>query len=353
MSDYPARFHTARLRLLAAVAGVIAAAALALGLGLAPARAVAEETPPAEAAISYPPYPYEVWGRQLPIKTPIQRATPVEALAAPDGDVIFAFKDGETAGTLAFFSGRLEMGQEAYQKAVETLPKLPMKEEIKLGGTRKYVSWHSRQFDQGTCCGHYDQEEGNYHGFGPEIILYVDNTPSRYYYFGSNTILMKQVIIYLEEPRKPPYQNEWEKQNPNMQFDEYVFSLQFDFIPLPNYKNPLPFVEFPKYLKNTEFLGFSREAGLVIKFEPDLTSFFIDGTGGAQVRKPPLGDKRLFLLDYRTVSNIYMRAARTCEQQSGPPDRDCWGPKAEHDAVRAYLDWMRAWWKPGMPEAGK
>ena len=63
MSDYPARFHTARLRFLAGVAGAIVAAALALGLGLAPA--VAEEPPAGEASEPFPPYP-DVWGRELP-----------------------------------------------------------------------------------------------------------------------------------------------------------------------------------------------------------------------------------------------------------------------------------------------
>ena len=47
MSDHLSRFRAARLRLLAALPGAIAAAALALGLGLAPA--VAEETPTSEA----------------------------------------------------------------------------------------------------------------------------------------------------------------------------------------------------------------------------------------------------------------------------------------------------------------
>ena len=48
MSDYPPRFHTARLRLSAALSGAIVAAALAFGLGLG--LAVAEEPPAGEAA---------------------------------------------------------------------------------------------------------------------------------------------------------------------------------------------------------------------------------------------------------------------------------------------------------------
>ncbi len=48
MSNYPSRFHTARLWLSAALSGAIVAAALAFGLGLAPA--VAEEPQATEAA---------------------------------------------------------------------------------------------------------------------------------------------------------------------------------------------------------------------------------------------------------------------------------------------------------------
>ncbi len=116
MSNYPARFHTARLRLSAVSAGaimaVMAAAALALGLGLA--LAVAEEPQATEAAKPFPPYP-EVWGRELPYPADGSYYIHQEVFEASDGRLIVDIaasplrSDEFEFRVLDFFSGEMRI----------------------------------------------------------------------------------------------------------------------------------------------------------------------------------------------------------------------------------------------------
>ena len=106
MPDHSSRFYTARLRLPAAVAGVITAAALG------PVPAVAEEPPAGEAAEPYPPYP-EVWGRELPYPGDDSYSIHQEVFEAPDGRVIVDIyasplrSDEFEFRVLDFFSGEM------------------------------------------------------------------------------------------------------------------------------------------------------------------------------------------------------------------------------------------------------
>ncbi len=260
MPDHSSRFYTARLRLSAAVAGAIAAAALALGLGLAPARAVAEETPPAEAAISYPPYP-DVWGRELPYPVDGSYYLDQEVFEAPDGRVIVNIDaspsdSGESEyRVLDFFSGEMW----AVDKKTSA--------EIAYGGEyRRMLEWDLILADGGWL-------ENESHRVSNCTITYDLHFIK---YDRKGKIVADKMLVYLYDRLVRVLVNPYcEISGGRDHFYQNWRQIEPAFAPL----------------KDGTFLAYDTRGPFIVRFDPDLNAPFID-------------NRRLFLLDRAVVMDL-------------------------------------------------
>ena len=263
MSDHLSRFRAARLRLLAAISGVIAAAALALGLG--PVPAVAEEPPTGEASEPFPPYP-DVWGRELPYPADGSYYLDQEVFEAPDGRVIVniaAHPQGSNEfeyRVLDFFSGEM--------RAIDAKTAY----DIAFGGEYKLLhEWRLNLADRGRLRYRSDR---------------VDNCPITYdihyiEYDRKGKVVADKMLIHLyDRPVRVDVDRHCEISGGRGHFHQNWRQLGTSFAPL----------------KDGTFLAYEHSYELyngpfIIRFDPDLNSPFID-------------NQRLFLLDHQVVMDL-------------------------------------------------
>ena len=256
MSDHLSRFRAARLRLLAAISGVIVAAALALGLG--PVPAVAEEPPAGEASEPFPPYP-DVWGRELPYPGDGSYSIHQEVFEAPDGRVIVSIyasplrSDEFEYRVLDFFSGEMRTIDKKISYDIRSGGKhkrlYALDIELADGGRLTYKS-HRVSNCTVTYNIHYVKRDRDGEIVADKMLLYLYDRPVRV-----------DVNPYCEiSSDRAHFHQNWRQ-------------VGLAFAPL----------------KDGTFLAY--DGPFIIRFDPDLNSPFID-------------NKRLFLLDREVVMDL-------------------------------------------------